>query len=78
VDDRDAVARALREAGVGCGVHYPVPIHLQEAFRDLGHRPGDFPVAEEAAGRILSLPMYPHLAPEQQDRVVATLLGAVT
>jgi dTDP-4-amino-4,6-dideoxygalactose transaminase len=78
VPDRDAVADALREAAIGVGVHYPVPIHLQEAFRDLGHRAGDFPVAEEAAGAILSLPMYPHLSAGQQERVVDALRQAVS
>lgn len=70
VPRRDEVLRRLHEAGIGAGVHYPVPIHLQPAFAPLGHRPGDFPVAEAAAGEILSLPMYPEITPAQQERVV--------
>ena len=65
--------RGLRAAGVGAAVHYPTPIHLQGAFRHLGCREGDFPVAEAASNGILSLPMYPGITPEQQDRVVHEL-----
>lgn len=59
VDDRDALQRHLKGKGVATGIHYPIPIHLQPAYRDLGHREGDFPVAEQCAQRILSLPMHP-------------------
>ncbi|GAA1882497.1 DegT/DnrJ/EryC1/StrS family aminotransferase [Lapillicoccus jejuensis] len=76
VDRRDEVLRHLQDAGVDAGIHYPVPVHLTEAFRHLGHKPGDFPVAEAAAERILSLPMYPHLSEQQQDRVVEVLATA--
>ena len=51
------------------GIHYPIPIHLQPAFANLGHLPGDFPNAEEAAGRLLSLPMHPHLSADDQVRI---------
>ena len=77
VPDRQEVVGRLRGAGIGVGVHYPVPIHLQEAFADLGHRPGDFPVAERAALEVLSLPMYPHLTPSLQERTVDALRLAV-
>jgi dTDP-4-amino-4,6-dideoxygalactose transaminase len=77
VDQRDAVQRRLNENGIGAGVHYPVPIHLQGGFGFLGHRPGDFPVAERAAGEILSLPMHPHLSLSDQERVVEQLVKAV-
>ena len=57
VPRRDEVLKRLHEAGIGAGIHYPIPIHLPGAFASLGHREGDFPVAEEAAGEILSLPI---------------------
>jgi dTDP-4-amino-4,6-dideoxygalactose transaminase len=77
VDDRDRVLAALNAAGIGAGIHYPVPIHLQGALAHLGHRRGDFPVAEAAAGRILSLPMYPGITAGQQERIADTLRKAV-
>jgi dTDP-4-amino-4,6-dideoxygalactose transaminase len=61
IGNRDEMRRHLSERGIATGVHYPVPIHLQPAFRDLGYRQGDFPVAERYAGEILSLPMHPGL-----------------
>jgi len=67
------VQAALRERGIQTGIHYPVPIHLQKAYKNLGHRAGDFPVSESLAGRILSLPMYAELTEAQQDRVVDAL-----
>ena len=77
VPRRDAVLAALHEAGIGAGVHYPIPVHLQGAFRDLGHRPGDFPEAERAASEILSLPLFPEITPEQQQRVADALEKAL-
>jgi len=77
VDDRDRVRDELGEAGIQTGIHYPVPLHLQPAYAHLGHGRGDFPVAEALADRLLSLPMFPEIAPEQQERVVATLAKAV-
>lgn len=77
VDDRDRVLAELHEAGIGAGIHYPVPVHLTGAYADLGTGPGSCPVAEAAAGRILSLPIYPHLTAEQQEQVVAALAKAV-
>jgi dTDP-4-amino-4,6-dideoxygalactose transaminase len=77
VPHRDRVLAALNEAGIGAGVHYPVPIHLQRAMRDLGHGPGDFPVAETAASEMLSLPMFPHITADQQERVVGELRRAL-
>jgi dTDP-4-amino-4,6-dideoxygalactose transaminase len=73
VPRRDEVAAALAQLGVRTGIHYPVPVHLQPAFGDLGHAPGEFPVTEKAAGEILSLPMFPHITEEQQERVAAAL-----
>ncbi|MDI2126742.1 DegT/DnrJ/EryC1/StrS family aminotransferase [Yinghuangia seranimata] len=74
---RDAVLADLNAAGIGAGVHYPVPVHLQPAFRALGHAPGDFPVAERAAAEILTLPLYPQITEEQQVRVVEALAKAL-
>ena len=76
VDERDRVLAELGAAGIGAGIHYPTPVHLTEAYTSLGYRRGQFPVAEAAADRILSLPMFPHLAEGQQERVVAALEGA--
>jgi dTDP-4-amino-4,6-dideoxygalactose transaminase len=77
VDDRDRVLRALNDAGIGAGIHYPTPIHLTGAYAHLGLGAGSFPVAERAAGRILSLPLYPHITAAQQQRVVEVLSAAV-
>lgn len=68
-DRRDALAARLAEAGIATGVHYPVPVHLQPAYAALGLRPGAYPVTEAAAGRILSLPMYPELTLETLEQV---------
>ena len=67
------VQKALDEQGIQTGIHYPIPVHLQPAYADLGHRPGDFPVAEAWARECLSLPIYPELTDEQRQRVVATV-----
>ena len=67
----------LMGAGIGAGIHYPTPVHLTGAYAGLGLGLGAFPVAEAAADRILSLPMYPHLAPADQDRIVEVLAGAM-
>jgi dTDP-4-amino-4,6-dideoxygalactose transaminase len=74
---RDGLVRALTDEGIGAGVHYPVPVHLQGALRELGYRRGDFPVAEDAAARILSLPLYPQITPGQQERVVEAVARAL-
>ncbi len=73
VPQRDALVAHLHEHGIGAGVHYPIPCHLQPALRTLGYRPGDLPATEQAAQEVLSLPMYPELAAEQQDCVVRCL-----
>jgi len=70
---RDDLRRHLTDAGVGTGIHYPVPIHLQLAYVRSGWKPGDFPVSEEVAAEILSLPMFPGLSPGNQRRVVDAL-----
>jgi dTDP-4-amino-4,6-dideoxygalactose transaminase len=70
VQERDQVIELLGEKGIGCGVHYPVPIHLQEAYRDLGYERGAFPIAERSAKEFVSLPMFPELTSAQVERVV--------
>jgi dTDP-4-amino-4,6-dideoxygalactose transaminase len=77
VTDRDRVLAELNEAGVGAGIHYPQPVHLTGAYAGLGHGEGSFPVAERAAGEILSLPIFPHLTPAQQEHVVDALARSV-
>ena len=69
-DDRLALQERLKVAGVPTAIYYPKPLHLQEAFASLNHKPGDFPVSERAASRIFSLPMHPYLTSDDQERIV--------
>ncbi len=69
VSHRDTFKDYLSSRGIHCGIHYPVPVHLQPAYHDLGHKRGDFPVTEDYAQRIISLPMYAELTPELIARV---------
>ena len=74
VADRERVQKDMAAAGVATGIHYPIPLHLVKAYETQGFRQGDFPVTEQAANQVLSLPMFPGLSPEQQNRVVACVL----
>ncbi len=67
----------LRERGIGTEVYYPLPLHLQEAYRDLGYREGDLPVSERLCEQVLSIPVYPELTVEQVDRVADAILDFV-
>jgi dTDP-4-amino-4,6-dideoxygalactose transaminase len=68
--DREGLMKRLADAGIGTGIHYPIPLHLQNAYKWLNYRAGEFPVAESAAVEILSLPMFPQLTTDQLARVV--------
>jgi len=70
LSERNVVQERLAAAGIGTGIHYPVPIHLQKAYAELGYRKGDLPITESFASDILSLPMFPEISARQQQRVV--------
>ncbi len=70
VQNRDELSIILREKGIHCGIHYPIPIHLTEAYQYLGQRKGCFPITEEYAGQLLSLPMFPELTSEEIEHIV--------
>lgn len=75
VKQRDALKSYLQEYGISCGIHYPISLHLQEAYQELGYKEGDFPIAEEASAEQLSLPMYAELTEEQIGYVSDRLRG---
>ena len=77
VPDRDRVRQKLTESGIGSAVYYPLPLHLQECFKYLGHNEGDFPQSERACREVLALPIYPELRPEEIKLVAQTLKEAV-
>jgi len=77
VPDRDSVLSAMHDDGIGAGVHYPIPMHLQGALSFMGHQEGDFPATEAAAREMLSLPMFPGITAEQQELVVDSLHRAL-
>lgn len=72
---REGLMNHLKQAGIGTGIHYPIPLHLQKAYVSLNYGVGDFPVAERVAREIVSLPMFPHLSDSQQAQVVGELLA---
>ena len=77
VQERDEVMRRLADRGIGTAIHYPVPVHLQEAYAHLGHGPGAFPAAEAAAREFVSLPMFPELTPAQVEWTIDGVRDAV-
>jgi dTDP-4-amino-4,6-dideoxygalactose transaminase len=74
VDDREGLRQHLADAGIGTGIHYPIPLHLQKAYAHLGFQAGSFPVTERVSGTILSLPMFPQLVSEQQKRIAEAIV----
>ena len=76
--DRESLIRRLADENIGTGIHYPIPLHLQKAYEAFGYKSGDFPVAEKVAPEILSLPMFPELSADQQERVTQVLLKFVS
>jgi dTDP-4-amino-4,6-dideoxygalactose transaminase len=72
--DREGLLAHLKAAGIGTGIHYPIPLHLQKAYDSLGYAPGDFPVCEAVSAQIASLPMFPQLTAEQQARVAEEVI----
>jgi dTDP-4-amino-4,6-dideoxygalactose transaminase len=77
VPNRDRVRNALKDAGIETGIHYPIPLHEQPAYRHLGHAPGDFPVSSMLGPRIISLPIFPELTEDQSRAVAAAVRQAV-
>lgn len=77
VNDRESVIEALKADGVGTGIHYPIPLHLQPACSSLGYAAGAFPTTEKYAPQLLSLPMYPEMTNDQVSSVVSSLLRAI-
>jgi dTDP-4-amino-4,6-dideoxygalactose transaminase len=78
VAERTLIQSALKESGIETGIHYPLPLHLQPAYRHLGYTKGDFPVVEDSAQRILSLPMDAELTIEQVDFVCDTVKQCIS
>jgi dTDP-4-amino-4,6-dideoxygalactose transaminase len=77
VSNRDETIKFLTDQGIATGIHYPVPVHLQEAYRDLGYTAGAFPVSERCAAEFISLPMYPELTASQVEVVIESVKEAV-
>jgi dTDP-4-amino-4,6-dideoxygalactose transaminase len=77
-EDRDSLQSSLSVDGIQTATHYPIPVHLQPAYSDLGYRAGDFPHSERAAREVLSLPIYPELSPQGVSKVVASIKRAAT
>jgi dTDP-4-amino-4,6-dideoxygalactose transaminase len=78
LQNRELVQKRLAEAGIGTGIHYPIPLHQQKAYRGLYYKEGDFPVVETVAKEILSLPMYPGLLHTQQFEIAEKVLNLVS
>jgi dTDP-4-amino-4,6-dideoxygalactose transaminase len=78
VSNRDEIMKCLADQGIATGIHYPVPVHLQEAYQNLGYVPGAFPIAERCAGEFVSLPMYPELTHSQVEQVIECVNEAIS
>ena len=76
--DRDRLSKTLKAQNIPSVAYYAVPLHLQGAFSDLGHRPGDFPIAEKVAKQCLSLPMHPYITKKEQQFVTSTIQKAIS
>ncbi len=75
IENRDTIRNSMMNKGIECGIHYPIPLHLQEAYNSLNHKYGDFPIAENCSKNFLSLPMFPHITRQQIELVCETLVG---
>jgi len=75
--ERESLIQRLADANIGTGIHYPIPLHLQKAYKSFAYKPGDFPVTEKVSSEIVSLPIFPSLSADQQDRVVKEILSFV-
>ncbi|MTJ18672.1 MULTISPECIES: DegT/DnrJ/EryC1/StrS aminotransferase family protein [unclassified Dolichospermum] len=75
---RDSVKNQMQEQGVNSMIYYPLPLHLQPVYKNLGYQPGQLPVSEQASQEVLSLPMFPELEQEQQDKVIDTLKNCLS
>ena len=78
VQDREGLQKHLAEAKIDTGIHYPIPLHVQKAYGNFGYHAGDFPVSEQVAAEILSLPMFPQLTHHQQKEVTSKVIEFVT
>lgn len=78
IENRNHVQKQLAEAGIGTGIHYPVPVHLQKAYQGLGYKAGDLRITEQSSTEILSLPMYPHITLEDQKFIAHSLAQATS
>jgi dTDP-4-amino-4,6-dideoxygalactose transaminase len=77
-ENRDELMKQLGAAGIGTAIHYPIPLHLQNAYKELGYAKGDFPVTESVAAEIVSLPMFPGLTQDHQRRITSEVVRCVT
>ena len=75
IEDREGFMAHLKSKGIGAAIHYPIPLHLQNAYSSLGYVAGDYPVSEKIADRIVSLPMFPQMTDEQQARVIEEIVN---